>query len=126
MTYEPGDMIPIRVGNMVVHTVIDDHGVQRLPVNKIYAAWVDGTTQASDSYNSKTPFSNRDADVTFNLNDMCVLYQQGKFTDEEWLDFYLHIGYSVSGFSSLSDFEDIEIINPAWGDSIEDVYKVVD
>lgn len=126
MTYEPGDMIPIRVGKMVVHTVIDDHGVQRLPMNKIYAAWVDGTTQASDSYNRKTPFSNRDADVTFNLNDMCVLYQQGEFTDEEWLDFYLHIGYSVDGFSSLSDFEDLEIINPAWGDSIEDVYKVVD
>jgi len=119
--YKPGDIVPIRVGTRVVDTVFDEYSTQRFRVNPILKAWVDGTTSAMNRYNSRHALNDRHDDEVFNLNDMCKLYHEGKFTLDEWLDFYLQIGYSVAGFCDLSFFDDLEIVNPVWGDDPADV-----
>lgn len=133
--YKPGDVIPVRVGTVIIDTTIDKGGVQRFPEDPILGAWVDGTSAATDAYNKRRSVSGwkvensageRYEDENFNLNHMARLRRQGRFTDEEWLNFYLHIGYSVSGFSDLSDFSHLEIVNPAWGDPVEKVYAYPD
>lgn len=119
--YKPGDTILIRVGTSVVQTFIDKNGVQRLPTNPIYGAWIDGTTAAYNRYIRKVRPEDRDDALTFGLNEMNVLYHQGKFTFEEWLEFYLNMGYSVGGFCDLSAFQHLPIVNPVWGDNPADV-----
>lgn len=120
--YKPGDVITVRVGTLLIDTVIDDHDVQRFPVDPILNAWVDGTTAATDSYNRTHRSASRRDDENFSLNNMAMLYHEGKFTFDEWLNFYLRIGYSVSGFGSLSTFSHLAIANPVWGATEEEVY----
>lgn len=106
-----GTVIPIRVGGRVINTTIDHLGTQRLPSDPILCAWVSGSANVSGSGRL----------VGFTLNDMVMLYHEGKFTFDEWLDFYLNIGYSVGGFCDLSEFSHLDIVNPVWGDDPADV-----
>lgn len=89
-----GDKIIITIGDREIETVIDEHGVQRLPRNPIY----------DDLFNKGL----------IDLNSMIVRYHQKKIEFEDYFEFYLHIGYSVSGFSELSCFQHLDIKNPLW------------
>ena len=103
----------VKIGDRSVETTIIN-GVQRLPENRILSAWVTGTTEVQDAYNSShMDYSKRDVEF-FNLNNMYEKYIKGDFTFDEWLDFMLNIGYSVSGFADLHDFSHLEIVNPVW------------
>lgn len=92
--YKPGDTILIKVGARRVVTTIDDSGVQRLPKNKFYCDLLDANL--------------------IDLNNLAIAYQRGKISFDDYLEFYLNIGYSVCGFADLSSFEHLEISNPVW------------
>ena|SRR3989344_2408868 len=91
---KPGDIIIVKVGNKPYETVIDDKGVQRFKVNKLFRHLNDV--------------------MRVDLNKLSIYYQRGLFTQEEYLHFYMGLGYSVSGLSGLSFFEDLGIDNPLW------------
>lgn len=91
---KPGEVIVVKIGGKPFETIIDNDGVQRFKVNKLF---------------DRLYKSGR-----IDLNQLAIDYQRGLFTQEEYLHFYLGLGYSVSGFSELSFFEDLEIDNPLW------------
>ncbi len=87
------EIVIVTVGDVPYKTKIDKNGVQRFLVNKLL-------DHVTEEY--------------IDLNELCVAYCQKKFTQQEYLDFYTGIGYSVSGLSELSFFSDLDIINPLW------------
>ena len=48
------------------------------------------------------------------LNKLTVAYHLKKISFEHYLEIYLNIGYSVSGFSDLEEFAHLKIENPLW------------
>lgn len=93
---KPGNSITVTVGGRPYRTWIDDYGTQRFPANKL-------TRYLLDTYQ-------------IDLNQLAIAYAHEMFTQEEYLHFYMGLGYSVSGLSELSMFEDLEIDNPLWGE----------
>lgn len=103
MRANPGDEIYILVGGQPVLTVIDDHGTQRFPQSDILRYLVD-------------------SDLV-NLNDLAIAFHHEQFDAESYQQFYMDIGYSVSGFEEIfgpssayadNGNEPVEIINPLW------------
>jgi hypothetical protein len=90
----PGDKITIKIGDQEIETTVDEYGVQRLPRNPIYDGMIDKGL--------------------VDLNEMVRSYRAGRIKFEDYLEFYLNIGYSVSGFADLSSFQHLEIRNPIW------------
>jgi hypothetical protein len=91
---KPGEIIIVKVGDKPYETVIDKDGTQRFRANSLVRHLCD---------------SGR-----VDLNQLCIDYQQGRFTQEEYLHFNMGLGYSVCGLAELSSFEDLEIDNPLW------------
>lgn len=109
MDCKPGDHFTVKVGDWEYDTVIDDQGVQRFVHNEAIKLMADGSTKDFDRANAfgiKPP--------TFDLNALAIAYYNGKIPLKDLADFHAAIGYSVSGFAGLSEFEDLEIINPLW------------
>lgn len=88
------DKIKVKVGGRKYSTKIDNIGTQRFEENSVLRFLVD--------------------EKIINLNKLGIAYQEGKFTQRDYAEFYMMIGYSVSGFSELSFFEDYDIENPLW------------
>jgi hypothetical protein len=86
------DNLEVRINGKPYRTVIDDQGLQRFPVNKLYRHLVD--TKQID------------------LQRLAIDYESGRFSKDELMEFYIGIGYSVPGFSEI--FKDVEIENPLW------------
>jgi hypothetical protein len=117
--YKPGDHVRIKVGERFFDTVFDKHGVQRFHTDKIISDFIEGTTAANDVYNANhRDFHLRNVEF-FTLNDLGKNYERGHYTQDEFLTFYTSFGYSVAGFADISHFEDLEIVNPVWGDKLE-------
>lgn len=91
---KPGDIFLVKIGSHRIKTEIDKNGVQRLPCNLFY--------------------DNLIKHGLLDLNAMARAYHTGKLSFDEYLEFYLNIGYSMSGFAELSSFEHLEIKNPLW------------
>ena len=96
MVADIGDKIMIKIGDVAVVTVIDEHGTQRLPSNSLYM----------ELYQSGA----------LGLDDLYAAHYDGDISFDNYLEFYLNIGYSVGGFSELSAFQHLEIKNPVWED----------
>lgn len=88
----PGTKITVKVDGKPVETYIDSMGTQRFPLNPVFGAL----------YNSSA----------VDLNNLTSAYQRGSVPFEPYLEFYLGIGYSVSGFRELADFKHLTIENP--------------
>lgn len=58
----------------------------------------------------------------FDLNDMAIQFQSGKFSQVDYAEMNMAIGYSVSGFCDLHNFHDMKIINPLWDDDLDDEF----
>jgi tRNA/tmRNA/rRNA uracil-C5-methylase (TrmA/RlmC/RlmD family) len=84
----------VKVGEIEYSTVIDEHGTQRFVKNKLLCHLVDSGQ--------------------VDLNRLSIDYQHEKFSQREYAEFNMMLGYSVSGFSELSSFDDLEIENPLW------------
>lgn len=96
-----GEIIKVKINGKEYDTVIDTDNVQRFPVNKLVRHLVD--TKQVD------------------LNSLCIDYQKGKFTLDEYREFYMGMGYSVCGFDeifgcngNLEEEEQAQIENPLW------------
>ncbi len=94
--------IDVKIFGRVFPTYIDERGVQRFVPNQVVDAII-----------------NRDHDVKtrgydYILNWASVQYQSGKFSFDDFIDFYTSFGYSVSSFCSLSFMDFIPVENPIW------------
>lgn len=94
MVEEPAKEVMVKVGGVQYPTIIDQDGVQRFKINTLFHYLL----------NSGMVDMSRLADG----------FQQGSFTQAEYLAFYMGIGYPVSGLAELSFFEDLKIENPLW------------
>ena len=95
--HRPEDLIWVTVGGVEYGTYIDPDGVQRFVGDPIL------------EYLYQTG--------RLDFNKMAVDYHSGKYpelTQRIYAEFNMKTGYSVSGFSELSSFQDMEIINPLW------------
>lgn len=88
------DTIKVEIGGKKYDTYIDENGVQRFEENPLLRKLVNLGK--------------------ISLNDLAVEYEQGEFTQREYLEFYMSIGYSVDGIAELSMFKDLRIKNPIW------------
>ena len=100
MDAKPGDIIKVKVGGKDYDTSIDPDGVQRF--------------KANGAVNWLLHFAKSDGCA---LNDMAMAFCEGKFTQSDFAEFYMSLGYSVCGFCELSFFEglEMEVVNPLWG-----------
>ena len=96
MKYKPYDEIIVKLNGKEYISYIDSKGVQRFKTNSV----------VNDIFNI----------FNINLNTLSFNFLQGKYTKQEWIEFYTMIDYSLDGFSCLSDFQDVEIENPLWED----------
>ena len=97
------ETIIVNVGGRSFETYIDRNGVQRFRVNTVLNHLCDLMTK------------NLTVDgKSYGLNDMCLEFFNGKFSNDDWLTWYTSFGYSVSGFMDLSFFDHLEIENPLW------------
>lgn len=88
----PGQEVIVKIAGKEYKTVIDERGVQRFSKDPLLYHLVDSRM--------------------IDLNKLCIAYQEGKFSQEDYLRFYMSIGYSVDGFQDLPFFEDLEVENP--------------
>lgn len=88
-----GDKITVIVGGVPYPTVIEN-GVQRFIRNNVISHLQDVGL--------------------IDLNKVAVEYKRGKFTQREYAEFNMSLGYSVCGFAELHEFQDMEIENPLW------------
>lgn len=100
---EPGDEIMILVDGVPIPTYIDDNGVQRFRQNEILCYMLDKGV--------------------FDLNKLYIEVLTQKLNEYDYMDFYMSLGYSVSGFNEIfgpgSSWEDngqepVQILNPMW------------
>lgn len=97
------EIIIVKVGGRSFETYIDRNGVQRFRVNTVLNHLCD------------LMMKNMTVDgKPYGLNEMCMEFFNGKFSNDDWLTWYTSFGYSVDGFSSLSFFNHLEIENPLW------------
>lgn len=100
----PGEVIKVRVGGVEYDTVIDALGVQRFVENR--AHWL--VREIPKVWDAAT---GRHLD---DMNTMAIRFQRGDFSQREYAEMNMAVGYSVCGFADLSSFEDLEIENPLW------------
>ena len=92
MDFKPGDQITILVDRRPFMTYIDEHNVQRFYHNEVVCFLFDSGK--------------------LDLNQLSIDHQQGKFSKDHYMKFYMELGYSVCGFCDV--FDGLEILNPVW------------
>jgi hypothetical protein len=90
------DIIEVKVNGVGYPTHIDDQGVQRFVGNGVLL----------HLYESGS----------IDMNQLRREYHQAKFSQKDYMEFHIGIGYSVHGFCDLSVFEDVIVENPVWED----------
>ncbi len=107
----PGDQIIILVNGYPVDTIIDQHGVQRFIENGVIAWLLESGP--------------------LDLNAMRLAYYEDKFSLNDYMEFYMGIGYSVCGFlevfgegSGIADHcgAPVDILNPVWEREVETIH----
>lgn len=94
MEFKTGDEIIVKVAGKEYKTIIDEHGIQRFETNSLIRHLYDNGI--------------------FDLNQLCIDYQHGKFNQIDYAEFNMQTGYSVCGFAELSSFQDMKIENLLW------------
>lgn len=88
------ETIIVKIDGQEFQTFLDENGTQRFRGNSVIRHLVD--TDAAD------------------LNRLSIEFQNGKFSNSDWIDFYTSFGYSVGGLLDVSDFTSLDIENPLW------------
>lgn len=110
--YKPGDKITVRVGGVDYATHIDQNNVQRFVENPDH--WL--VKQIPLTYDN---YLKRDI---MNMNEMARRYRNGEFSQRDYAEMNMFIGYSVSGFCELSSFHDMIVENPVWAKDDDNEY----
>lgn len=87
-------IIMVKVGGKEYPTYIDTEGVQRFFENSV--------------------ISHLFETGRLDLNAIAVDFNQGKFTKLDYAEFNMMLGYSVSGWCELHNFQDMAVYNPLW------------
>ena len=87
-------IIQVQVGKKKYPTFLDGKSVQRFIKNSVI----------------EHLFNENKLD----LNQLAREYHNGKFSQVDYAEFNMMIGYSVAGFADLSSFQDMQIRNPLW------------
>lgn len=53
-------------------------------------------------------------DSDCDLNVLCAMYQIDNFPLRDYAEYHMMLGYSVSGFCDLSEFQHLEVVTPFW------------
>lgn len=93
--------IQVKVGGVAYPTEIDSGGTQRFLCNRVVRLL-------------------QESHPSIDLNVLGIMYRNGAFTQREYLEFNMMLGYSVCGIEELSSFHDLEIENPYWGTKSEE------
>jgi hypothetical protein len=101
---KPGDTVMVKVGGVEYPTIITETGTQRFIENRDHPLVVKCGQVFDRATNS----------MVDDMNGMVLRYHRGEFTQREYAEFNMAIGYSVSGFCELSNFQDMDIENPLW------------
>ncbi len=80
-------------------TVLDKKGVQRFPVNRVVNHLL-GVAHLGNKCD---------------LNQIALMHSNDMFTDEEMLEFYRLMGYSVCGYTEVWSDRGVDIWSPMWG-----------
>lgn len=89
------DTIIVKVGGIEYPTIIDEHGTQRFIAHPLLSKLCDANL--------------------IDLNGVAVAYARGKvFTQREYIEFNMALGYSVCGLAELHEFENVGIENHLW------------
>jgi len=104
----PGDIVTVMVGGRPYDTVMDDRGTQR------FVADPDNALLARLRNRSDGRPASPGADIA-DLNEMSLRYQRGAFSQREYAEMNMALGYSLEGFHDLSSFADMDIVNPLEG-----------
>lgn len=88
--------IIVKVGRKKYKTFLDEHGVQRFQQNSVLRFLVD--------------------EQIIDLTKLFVAFVENQFSKKDYAEFMMMLGYSVSGFSTLTPFEKMKIDNPNWED----------
>lgn len=86
------EVILVKIDGRLFETYIDSEGTQRFKGNSVIRHLY--------------------ASGTIDVNALTIEYHNGKFANDDWLDFYAGLGYSVSGLMDLSFFAMLDIDNP--------------
>ena len=84
----------MKVGEKTYPTFIDEDGVQRFFQNSVICHLFEAGK--------------------LDLNQLAVDYHQKKFSQVDYAELNMMLGYSVSGWCDLSSFQDMKVINPLW------------
>ena len=98
------EIIKIKINGVEYDTYIDEHGTQRFFENP----------------NHFLVKQLKDYGGTEDMDSMCMKYHRGEFNQKDYAEFHMGVGYSVYGWSTLSHFANMLIINPLWIDEEED------
>jgi hypothetical protein len=110
--YKPGDRIMVKVGGVEYETVIDQYGTQRFVANPDH--WlVKQIPIVWDTYLKKN---------IQDMNTMYYRYKNGEFSQRDYAEMNMAVGYSVSGFCDLSNFNDMIVENPLWASEDDNEY----
>lgn len=90
---KPGDRVTVLIDGVPHETIIDENGTQRFPTNRVIRYLIDSHPHVD-------------------LNALWHMMDSGMISRDELMQFYLQIGYSVTGFEEL--FANSEIENPIW------------
>ena len=110
MEFKPGDLFTVMIDSRPYETYIDENSTQRFredPTHPLWDRWC-----GDKASNNRGRFGRGTED----LNALCVAYSRGEFDQHTYMEFNISIGYSVSGFSELHNFWDLDLMNPLWGD----------
>lgn len=107
--HTPGETFDVKVNGRPFVTVIDPEGTQRFKVNQAVYFMKEGTHAVAE--NSRTmglsaPLGN------VGLSELYVLFENGKISLNDYIDFYAMIGYSICGFMELFGAIGVTIDNP--------------
>lgn len=87
-------IISVKIGDKEYPTYIDTQGTQRFFENSVIGHL----------------FETRQID----LNTLARDYSNGKFSKLDYAEFNMMLGYSVSGWCELHNFQDMPVHNPLW------------
>jgi len=93
----------VTVGGVEYPTIITN-GVQRFIENRDFPL----LKRTPLTYDRATGMN------VLDLNGLAVRYHCGEFSQREYAEANMALGYSVSGFCDLSSFQDMDVINPVW------------
>lgn len=110
------EVIIVAIGEREFETALDHNGVQRFLPHDQTPEGLANLMSDWDNFLEGMKFGDTIPNGIYTPNDLAIAFHQGEWTVDEILSYQTASGYSVSGLSELSYFDDLEIRNPLWED----------